>query len=171
MSQNIPWKKFDHPTPYSVVAGFAVDPKGNIVLLHRSNEVRSARNVWSVPSGLHEIGVPKNVEFARELKEELNLDAIDPMLSIELPGYENIGTAADPWHWVIAMIVMPVMTFNTLVNKEPDKHDEIAVISLHDLLVPHLFVTKYRVHSSAIEWYEKYAATTLFNAVLTVIKL
>ncbi len=47
--------------------------------------------------------------------------------------YENI-LPDDNWHWIIAVMVTPVKTLDTLVNKEPDKHPEIRKIHYESLI-------------------------------------
>jgi ADP-ribose pyrophosphatase YjhB (NUDIX family) len=111
------------PAPYVTTSGFAVDPHGNFPLIYRGPNVRSAKNCWSLPSGLHECGFTLAQQFAVELGEELNLEA-DPTRGKIIGVYENIA-AVDKWHWVIAVLVMPVKTLDTMVNKEPDKHPEM----------------------------------------------
>lgn len=119
------WKSFTEPRPYVTVSGIAIDGMGRFVLLHRSANVRSARDCWSLPSGLHEVGLTLNQQFATELKEELNLEAFPNMAEV-IGHYENIrpdGPDVPGWHWVIFVMVMRVKSLDTLVNSEPDKHD------------------------------------------------
>lgn len=127
------WNKFQEPRPYVTVSGLAVDIKGRFVLMHRSEKVRSARNCWSLPSGLHEVGLSMAEQFGQELREELNLTPI--MAKHAMIGvYENIrpdGIHLPGWHWVIAVMAMRVESLDTLVNKEPEKHDIIDIVSVH----------------------------------------
>ncbi len=115
--------------PHVSVAGFIFDGSGRMLMLHRANSdaVRSAKNCWSFPSGLHEEGLTLPQQLAVELDEELGLKAVDTALQVGT--YENIATV-DRWHWVITMYVQRVATFDTLINREPDKHDDIQ---LHDV--------------------------------------
>ena len=106
--------------------------KGEIILLHRSGKVRSARNCWSLPSGLHEVGLSMRDQFAQEIREELNLVPI-PEKSHMIGLYENIrpdGVHVPGWHWVIAVMAMRVESFTPLLNKEPDKHDQIEIVNI-----------------------------------------
>jgi ADP-ribose pyrophosphatase YjhB (NUDIX family) len=127
-----PWNKFDDPRPYVTVSGLAVDGRGRTVLIHRSENVRSARNCWSLPSGLHEVGLSMAEQFGQELREELNLRPVvhrHAMVGL----YENIrpdGPKVAGWHWVIAVMVMRVESFDCLKNQEPDKHDRIEVVNI-----------------------------------------
>lgn len=123
------WNSFTEPRPYVTVSGIAIDGMGRFAMLHRSEKVRSARNCWSLPSGLHEVGLTLEQQFAQELKEEMGLEAF-PNLSKVVGHYENIrpdGPDLPGWHWVIFVLVMRVKTLDTLVNSEPDKHDKIEV--------------------------------------------
>jgi ADP-ribose pyrophosphatase YjhB (NUDIX family) len=129
------WKKFDDPRPYVTVSGFALF-HGKAPLLYRSNNVRSAKNCWSVPSGLHEVGRTMGEQFARELFEELGLVWANAPRCDFIHAYENISSA-DRWHWVINILSLHVRGFDSLVNREPDKHSEIRLVTfdeLHNLL-------------------------------------
>jgi ADP-ribose pyrophosphatase YjhB (NUDIX family) len=128
------WNSFKEPRPYVTVSGIAIDDQGRFPLLHRSENVRSARNCWSLPSGLHEVGLTLREQFATELKEEMGLDAIQDK-SVVIGAYENIrpdGPDKPGWHWVIFFLVMRVKTLDTLVNTEPEKHDKIDVVNFRD---------------------------------------
>lgn len=129
----VKWNKFDDPRPYVTVSGLAMDSRGRHVLLHRSSKVRSARNCWSLPSGLHEVGLSMAEQFGQELREELNLEPIIQR-HVFIGLYENIrpdGPNSPGWHWVIAVMAMRVESLQPLVNKEPDKHDQIEIVSTH----------------------------------------
>lgn len=128
------WNSFSEARPYVTVSGFAIDNNGRFPLLHRSEKVRSARNAWSLPSGLHEVGITGSEQFSTELKEELNLEPINNACQF-IGFYENIrpdGPDLPGWHWWIAVYVQKVVTLDTLLNKEPDKHDLIDVVNFHD---------------------------------------
>lgn len=132
------WNIFSDPRPYTTTSGLAVDSKGNFPILYRGPKVRSARNKWSLPSGLHEIGFRLGEQFAVELKEECNLTA-DPRSAVEICSYENIApdlvenTDSKQWHWVIHILAIHVETLDTFVNSEPDKHPEYRVVNINDL--------------------------------------
>jgi ADP-ribose pyrophosphatase YjhB (NUDIX family) len=114
------------PVPNVTVSGFAIDPEGYFPLIYRGPNVRSAKNCWSLPSGLHECGYTLAEQFAVELQEELNIEADHTKTRI-LGVYENIA-AVDNWHWVITVMAVPVKTLSTMENKEPDKHPEIRKV-------------------------------------------
>lgn len=109
--------------PYVTVSGFAYDDNLNFPILYRSDKVRSAKNCWSLPSGLHEIGMRMEDQFCTELQEELNLNPIASS-ALHVGVYENIA-ACDGFHWVIHIFVVRVKSLATLINKEPDKHSRI----------------------------------------------
>ena len=119
------------PVPNVTVSGFAVDPEGYFPLIYRGPNVRSAKNCWSLPSGLHECGYTLAQQFAIELQEELNIEADYTKTKI-IGVYENIA-AVDNWHWVITAMVVPVKTLSTMVNKEPEKHPEIRKVHYTEL--------------------------------------
>lgn len=118
--------------PNITTSGFAIDPEGFFPLIYRGSNVRSAKNCWSLPSGLHECGYTLPQQLAVELKEELGLDA-DYSKAIPLGFYENIAQV-DNWHWVIAVYAIPVKTLDTLTNREPDKHPEMRKVHYTELL-------------------------------------
>ncbi len=154
MSEEIKWKP--NPTesvPRHVLQMLVVDPQGRILLLHRSNNVRSARNLWSFPSGLHDIGETAFECAQRELKEEFNLVGTDP---VWLGMYENIAPDKDQveqYHWVITMIGMRVESFNDLVNREPDKHDKVELKNVEGEIRYSDFWKRYPVHPSLSDWF------------------
>lgn len=125
------WKRFDEPKPYVSVSGFALDKHGFFPIMYRSDKCRSAKNCFSLPSGLHEIGLTLEQQFGIELYEELNLaPKID---TCEVLGtYENISTA-DGYHWVLTVMAIMVESLDSLLNKEPDKHPEIRKIHVSQL--------------------------------------
>ncbi len=153
------WNMFKEPRPYVTVSGFAVDVRGRIILIHRSEKVRSARNCWSLPSGLHEVGLSMQEQFAQELREELNLTPIVEKHSM-IGLYENIrpdGLTLPGWHWVIAVMAMRVESFDPMTNLEPDKHDQVEIVNvrqdwiagrtwapkLREFLIPNLSMIRY----------------------------
>lgn len=103
-----------------------------MLLLHRSKEVRSARDCWSLPSGLHEVGKTMAEQFAEELREELGLVPIQER-HVHIGSYENIrpdGLELPGWHWVIHVMAMRVESVESFVNREPDKHDQVELVHL-----------------------------------------
>lgn len=120
-----------HPNPSEsiprhVVQVIPVDKRGRMLVIHRSNRVRSACNVWSFPSELHEIGETCYNAARRALDEELGLQ-LKQIISLGV--YENIaGDSSEQYqyHWVINLFAGLVDDLRDCVNKEPDKHDVIA---------------------------------------------
>lgn len=132
------WKLLTDPTgnprpvPNASVSGFAYDDRGYFPILWRSERVRSAKNCWSLPSGLHEIGLYLSEQFCEELKEELNLTPIEDTVKI-VGTYENIALC-DAYHWVIQLMTVKVETLSSIINKEPDKHTEFQIVHFSELL-------------------------------------
>lgn len=127
------WKKYDDPRPYSTVGGFAVHPDGSFPILHRSNNVRSVRNCWSLPTGNCEIGKSMTDQFATELDEELGLHMTNAA-PIPIGWYENISKETDNWwHWIIHIYVVRVDEATSYINREPEKHDNILRVTLPKL--------------------------------------
>ena len=129
------FNKFDRPRPYVTVIGFAVDGEGRFPIFFRSDKVRSARNAWSMPSGLHEVGLFLEEQFKAELNEELGLEAL-PDTFKQLGVYEAIvfDRPGEPnWHWVLVLSMVEVKTLATLVNREPEKHSDVKLITLDEL--------------------------------------
>lgn len=125
------------PRPYVTTSGLAIAPDGYFPIIYRSDAVRSAKNCWSLPSGLHEIGLTLFEQLTIELREELNLE-VDHERGVRVPPYptcvyENIAHV-DCYHWVIAVMVVPVKTLETLTNREPEKHPEIRRVHYTDIL-------------------------------------
>lgn len=133
VQQELSWNKFENPKPYVTVAGFAVDDDGSFPILYRSDKVRSAKNCWSIPTGLHEVGVTASQQLAVEMNEELNLEAY-PGSSKLIGMYENIrpdGTDVFGWHWVVLVMAIKVESLKSLVNVEPQKHSEIKIFNIN----------------------------------------
>lgn len=125
---NIKWKE---PVPRTVVQAIVIDKKQKAILIHRSPTVRSAANVWSVPSGMQDIGESINETITRELEEEFSLK---PIKIYPRGIYENI--AGDPnteaqYHWVIIVVVIVVEDVKLLINNEPDKHDKVEIVPIN----------------------------------------
>lgn len=110
--------------PRHVLQMLICDEDSRVLVMHRSNNVRSARNVWSIPTGEHEIGETIQNCLERELEEEYGLKAEGAML---LDQYENIaGDEAPPhYHWVLSIYAVFVKNVTLAINKEPEKHDEM----------------------------------------------
>lgn len=147
MSSQSKIKWVNPAVPRSVIQMVPCDVNGMVLVMHRSANVRSIPNVWSFPSGMHDIGETQEACLARELKEEYDLDALDAAL---VTMYENIaGDAPDreQYHWVIALYVVVVQDVTRAVNREPDKHDKMATLH-YTLLADDRFWQEHRFHSS-----------------------
>lgn len=102
--------------------------------MHRSNNVRSARNVWSFPSGLHDIGETWDQTACRELEEEYSLK--NCLGSCAIYAYDNIAGDSDSdeqYHWIMTVCVSVFDSLDNAENKEPEKHDEMRVIEVTEL--------------------------------------
>lgn len=138
----------DHTGPGVVSAALVVKFIGDVphfLAMHRSEKVRSARNVWSWPTGLVDAGETVAKSIVRELGEELKLTALmDPVF---VDKYENLGSHDDPFHWLILVHAVPVASDAEFVNQEPDKHDKIEWHPLECLLDP-VYWNEYTYHVS-----------------------
>ncbi len=125
--------------PQHVLQMFVYDKSGRVLVMHRSEKVRSARNVWSIPTGTHEIGESAAECITRELHEEFHLDAKRIRL---LDQYENIaGDEAPPhYHWVLSVYGVLVDDVTAAINKEPDRHDQMIFVPIVDLLDEEFFL-------------------------------
>ncbi len=158
-----PWK---HPcVPRHAVQMLVYDRNEKVILMHRSNNVRSARNVWSIPTGLHDIGETIRQTIRRELHEECQLETKSHTL---LGQYENIAGDADAdkqFHWVLSIYAVEVEDVTKMVNVEPEKHDELKFISIDEMLRVEEFLTNYQFHGSfqnhAKDWPRTYGRQLL----------
>lgn len=126
---------------------FVVDKDSRLLLMHRSDKVRSARNVWSIPSGEHEIGESAPVCAFRELYEEYGLSVIGLSL---VDQYENIAgdkDAEEQYHWVISLFVAEVEDVSKALNKEPEKHDKMLFLP-YQIMGADDFLELYPFHES-----------------------
>lgn len=142
--------------PQHVGQMFVVDQNHRMLIMHRSDKVRSAKNVWSIPSGTHEVGEPIKSTLIRELSEEYGL--------IGVPGgiidqYENIAGDAEPphYHWVISLYPILVDDVTQAQNREPDKHDKMEFVYFNTIST--LWLANHPFHPSldialAIKWPE-----------------
>jgi ADP-ribose pyrophosphatase YjhB (NUDIX family) len=129
--------------PHATVMGIAVDLAGNVPIIHRGPEVRSMKNLWSFPSGLHENGLTMAEQLAVELDEELSLKVPRnqitglPVYCEQVGTYENIVVGnnenEDDWHWVISVCVILVANSHAYTNNEPRKCDKVIVVKSHKL--------------------------------------
>lgn len=142
------WKQ--PAVPRHVIQMFVVDHFGKLLMMHRSNNVRSARNVWSIPTGEHEIGESTSTTIQRELMEEYGLYALDFLL---IGQYENIAGDKDhpdepQYHWVLSLFVVRVGDVTKAINREPDKHDKMEFVDLSILRDSDKFLATYQFHDS-----------------------
>lgn len=138
------WK--EPAVPRHVVQTIPVDESGDMLVMHRGANVRSAPNCWSFPSGLHDIGESAYNAAARELFEEYGLVA-NKLLPCGV--YENIP--GDGYHWVISLYAARVGNVRHAKNMEPDKHDDMHFIPAWRLLDP-IFWVDYTFHISFHNW-------------------
>lgn len=148
------WKPPCSPyVPQHVVQIIPVDRRGRVLLMHRSPAVRSAANVWSFPSGLHDIGETIEETARRELLEEYGLTLTDYVV---IGVYENIAGDLDrpeepQYHWVITVVGGLVHDVEAFVNKEPDKHDD-ATVKRRTCFVKRDFFEDFPFHESFEKW-------------------
>ena len=146
-----PWRQLAEPTPVHSLQMLLIDRDDRLLLMHRSATVRSARNVWSFPSGIHEIGETMFNACARELQEELKLDPV-PGAMMHLGCYENImPEPEEPWHWILSVIAVVVPDVTKFVNTEPDKHDEIRCVPFMEM-VHDKFWSEFNFHPTFVTW-------------------
>lgn len=155
MSSKDIWVKTNEAVPRFVVQMLPVDDKRRCLVMHRSNNVRSARNVWSFPSGLQDIGEHWPEACSRELREEYGLDAQRLLIS---GIYENIAGDDEnydkpQWHWVILVVAVKVADVTQAINREPEKHDKMEFIDFETLLEDN-FTSEYPFHKSFIQFFK-----------------
>ena len=154
-----PWKQ--PAVPRHVIQMLVIDPNEKLLLMHRSDKVRSARNVWSIPSGEHEIGETIKSCAFRELEEEYGLIGQNCVLADQ---YENIaGDEAPPhYHWVISLYYVIVADVTQAINKEPEKHDVMKFVDIFSM--SNKFFDEHPFHpslhnlirDSILYWYSEY---------------
>ena len=162
-SSSIVWAK--PAVPRHVIQFVVVDEAGRVILLHRSNTVRSARNVWSFPSGMHDIGKTATEIIAQEMREELGLDLNIDTDTIECLGqYENIAgdvLLLEQWHWVITMYMVTIQDCGAAVNMEPSKHDRLVLAPMAEVfnsfVQPWNAFGRWEMHPSIWTWMEKFS--------------
>lgn len=146
------WKVTNAAVPRVAVQMIPVDSSKRVLVMHRSEAVRSAKNVWSFPSGLQDIGEPWPETAARELHEEYGLE----LVRVKPIGvYENISGddyGQPQWHWVILLVGVQVTDVTQAENKEPKKHDKMEFISLDTLAAPG-FLDDYKFHKSFMRFF------------------
>lgn len=150
--QTTQWARFEHAVPVPCLQMIVVDPSGRVLLLHRSEKVRSVRNVWSLPSGLHDVGETMEECAKRELKEEFSLEAYGAMHHVA--AYDNIvadGDGGQSWHWLLNLVVLTVPDVTSMVNNEPDKHDMVDYVDIMYFGTPEFFA-EFPFHHSFMTW-------------------
>lgn len=158
------WKSFAEPRPYVTVSGFAYDDAGQFPILYRSDKVRSAKNCWALPSGLHEVSLALEEQFGAELQEELGLEPVTGKGDI-VGVYENIATV-DSWHWVIVVMTMRVKTLDTIINKEPDRHTVIKNMPIESLMGEEILILNWApALKEALEKYRLKAYESIYLGI------
>ena len=114
--------------PHATTMGIALDTSLRFPIIHRSNKVRSAKDCWSLPSGLHENGLTLVDQLAVELKEELKIEVVS-YNHVYLGYYENISVE-DSYHWVIHVYAV-LADLSKMENLEPDKHDQVELVHVN----------------------------------------
>lgn len=121
----------DGPWPHVTVAALVLDEqRQHTVVIHRSPHVRSAKNCWSVPTGLLEHGEDLDSALLREVEEEVGLTGGT------VEGVTNVfNNHVDGYHWVLVLkpVVFPQVV-DAWCNLEPDKHDRVMTLTLGELL-------------------------------------
>jgi len=117
--------------PYPALIGFAYNSAGMFPILHRGNNVRSAKNLWSLVSGLHETGLTLAQQFANECREEVNLEIIPSTFHVFGCYDEILEENGQKWHWLMILCSAQVVSLGTLKNVEPEKHDELMLTILN----------------------------------------
>jgi len=94
-----------------------------VLIMHRGENVRSAKNCLAIPSGLLEHGESFADGILRELYEELGLER-NNLLDLKFRTiYRNLP--GDGFDWVIGIWTIGVRDLSLAKNMEPDKHDWI----------------------------------------------
>lgn len=148
-----PGKKWNRPlVPRTAVQVIPIDSQGLILTQHRSEHNRSARNVWSWPTGMHELGETLEECAVRELQEELQLFALG---LTHLGVYENIAGDPEPdaeqFHWVVHVFGVRVVDVGAYVNTEPKKHDKLELLACTVFRKPQFF-NDFKYHQSFENW-------------------
>ena len=99
----------------------------NEILLLQRNKAPEAGN-WSVPGGAVEFGETMENALKRELREELGIEIeiIKPLT------FTDHIPAPKSTHWVVATFLAKV-TSGEVINKEPEKHQQLAWFSPTDI--------------------------------------
>lgn len=111
----------DEPARHVVVAGLLCHG-GRALLLHRSPQRRWYPDAWDLPGGHVLEGEEPRAALARELQEELGIEA-------EVPGhpFEQVwGDEVEMTVWVVERWL------GTPVNAAPDEHDALAWLTAEE---------------------------------------
>lgn len=129
--------------PRSVAVAIPFTEDGTTFIHKRSMTVRSARGVWSFPTGLQEVGETLEQTAVRELAEEWSLTPtrarlIDTYYTIA----EDEPRNGPQYHWNMHLIGCLIDELpGTLENREPDKHEQVLICGLAELATVRLFMT------------------------------
>lgn len=123
-------KALTEPLPHFVVMALPFDPwERTAALLFRGDNVRSAKNCLSAPSGLLEHSEEFAKGLARELEEEIGLNPLEHRWTQFHRIYRSIN--GDGFDWVIGVWSVAVEGLaSKLKNLEPDKHDAVIMMPL-----------------------------------------
>lgn len=97
---------------------------GRVLLCHRSPDRRWYPDVWDLPGGHVESGEEPEQALARELREELDIELIDP------PG-PVVHTVREP-DLTLQVFLVERWT-GSLRNRAPEEHDAMRWVGLADL--------------------------------------
>lgn len=142
---NIRWK--EPAVPRHVLQMLVYDKSCQLLVIHRSIKVKSAKNVWSIPTGTHEIGENSHACIVRELNEEFSLTATKSFI---VDQYENIAgdtNAEEQYHWILSLYGVVVPCLLDFVNNEPELHDEVKLVDFEDFICPS-FMKNHTFHPS-----------------------
>jgi len=117
----------DGAWPHVTVAALVLDQsRQHTLMIHRSPHVRSAKNCWSVPTGLLEHGEEIEPALLREVEEEVGLPGGKVLRPTAV-----FGNVVDGYHWVLILraVVYPRVV-DMWRNLEPDKHDRVMTMTV-----------------------------------------
>ena len=117
--------------PHVGVMGFLFDEAFRFPILFRGPNVRSVKNCWSIPAGLHENGLTMPEQLAVEGMEEVGAAVSIVTNHRYLGAYENI-VKDENWHWVMNVLALYPVDLQYVTNMEPDKHTEVTLARFHE---------------------------------------
>ena len=118
---------WDELMPHHVVAGALVGPQG-VLLVHRSPNRRYYPDCWDFPGGHIEPGESAADALARELREEIGVEATitgAPALRVVEDETADDGLVLQLW-LITAWAGEPA-------NLAPEEHDELRWVDVHDV--------------------------------------